>query len=250
VNILGAAGSRVTVLGIVLLAVAFIGTHASTPTVQAQQPGCESGSERCLTIVKETTSTTGQLFSFNHHHEGVDTPFSLGDGESMSFVFLDSEDHVITEAVPQGWSLTAIQCDDSQGVAVEVVWANGSPSYLVVSYAPGDAGFGYAVCVFVNEADPTPTPTPTSTPTPTPTVTITVTPTPTETTATPTSTDTPVATATPAEETPSLSPTPKPPETGTSGPGGTSSQHVLLALLAGALILTGASTALAARRRS
>jgi hypothetical protein len=253
-------GGLIAAFAVAMLTLAFTITHSSAPTALGQQPQCEPGSARCLTIVKATEPASGQLFSFTHSHNGVDTPFSLANGESMSFALADNEPHHVSETEPAGWTLDQIDCSDREGMDISFTGVNGHVTTVHVTYAPGDLGFGYAVCVFHNIADPTPTPTATDTPTPTPTDTPTDTPTPTPTstvpatetpTATPTSTPSPTATPTDvATVAPSPTATPEPPATGSGGLNGGIPSRIVLTGLAAVLMLTGASALVAGRRRA
>lgn len=153
-----------------------VATHALADTGETQA-GCEATAPdyaRCLVIIKETDPPGDtQDFEFEHEHNGAMTDFELEDGEMEAFTLGDDEPHTVTETVPEGWVLTDIDCDDSQGVDV-----NEGDESVTVTVDLGGAEFASAVCIFHNEREPTPTPTATATTTATPTATPTGTQTP------------------------------------------------------------------------
>ena len=65
-----------------------------------------------ITIVKATTAPSGQSFAFTSSTLGN---FSLANGQSTTVGDLGTGTYSVTEAVPTGWQIASIVCDDPTG---------------------------------------------------------------------------------------------------------------------------------------
>lgn len=65
-----------------------------------------------ITIVKETTAPSDVSFAFTSTTLGN---FSLANGQSTTVADLGAGTYAVTEAVPSGWQIEAIVCDDPTG---------------------------------------------------------------------------------------------------------------------------------------
>ena len=194
-------GGGVLAAGLLLvLGLVFVSGQGSVPAVHAQTT-CDDDEAHCLVITKQTDpADDDQDFAFNNG------AFEISDGESEAFSVESTGSLTVTEDEVDGWTLSAISCDDDE--FVEIDEAGGS---VTVDFAEFDEEEELVTvsCTFLNEIDETPTATTTATAT---------------TEATSTSTTTPAATSaagTPVVPTP-IAPTPAPPasqvESGTISP--------------------------------
>ncbi|MGW2401041.1 prealbumin-like fold domain-containing protein [Kitasatospora sp. NPDC001664] len=194
-------------------------TLAAADTVTCVYTDAPSDTVAPLTLLKQTTGGAGGPFGFTAEDGTTlgtasttrpDTPVNVGT------TYLAPGRHTVTEALPEGWSLSTVSC---QGATA----TNSTDGFAL------DLPAGGATCTVTNTRQNPPPPSPTPSPSPTPTPLPTPTPTPTA---------VPTASPRPTEQGPAL------PETGATGLAGPAGA-------AAGLVLSGAVLVfLAARRRN
>jgi hypothetical protein len=112
-------------------------------TTASFAPNCE---RRRITIIKEVEGDSDATFDFTSFGSGAfhDEDFSLKDGEVQELI-VPSDTYIVTELPQEGWSVTAIECQDEDAV-VEVDLETGHV-ILDMNLDP------HVVCVFHNTAD-------------------------------------------------------------------------------------------------
>jgi hypothetical protein len=103
-------------------------------------PNCE---KRRITVIKEVEGDSDVSFDFDAAGSGAfhDESFSLMDGESEELI-IPADTYTVTEFVPDGWILTAIECRDEDAV-LEIDLENGQVT-LDMNLDP------HVVCTFHN----------------------------------------------------------------------------------------------------